>query len=61
MLNQLALSVAVHVQPVGPLTDTLPVPPSLASAIVVGETVNVHAAPASVTLTACPAIVIVVF
>ena len=61
MLNQLALSVAVHAHPLGPLTVTLPVPPPLASEIVVGDTVNVHAAPASVTLTAWPATVIVAF
>ncbi len=61
MLSQLALSVAVHAQPLGPLTVTLPVPPALVSAIVVGDTVNVHAAPASVTLTAWPATVNVVF
>ena len=61
MLNQLALSVAVHAQPLGPLTVTLPVPPALVRAMVVGDTVNVHAAPASVTLTAWPATVIVAF
>jgi hypothetical protein len=61
MLNQLALSVAVHEQPLGPVTATLPVPPALVSAMVVGDTVNVQATPASVTLTAWPATVNVAF
>ena len=60
MLNQLAVSVAVQAQPPSALTVTLPVPPALVSTIVVGDTVNVHATPASVTLTAWPATVSVV-
>jgi hypothetical protein len=58
--SQLALEVAVQAQPPGALTVTLPVPPLLDSAIVVGDTVNVQATPASVTATALPATVIVV-
>jgi hypothetical protein len=57
MLNQLAGSVAVQVQPPGALTVTLPLPPALLSEIDVGDTLNVQAAPASVTVTTWPATV----
>jgi hypothetical protein len=39
MLNQLAVSVAVHVQPLGAVTVAEPVPPALASEMLVGDTV----------------------
>ena len=39
MLNQLEGSVAVHVQPLGAVTVTFPVPPALVRAIDVGDTV----------------------
>jgi hypothetical protein len=57
ILNQLAVSVAVQVQPLVAVTVTLPVPPALVSEIVVGDTLNVQAAPASVTVTVWPATV----
>jgi len=44
MLKQLAVSVAVQAQPPGAVTVTLPVPPALVSAIVVGDTVKCKAA-----------------
>ena len=39
MLNQLALSLAVHAHPLGAVTVTLPVPPALVNEMVVGEMV----------------------
>jgi len=39
MLNQLAGSLAVHVQPLGAVTVAVPVPPALASEMLEGETV----------------------
>ncbi len=42
MLNQLAVSVAVHAQPLGAVTVTEPAPPALGIDTLDGETVNVH-------------------
>jgi hypothetical protein len=39
ILNQLTLSLAVHVQPAGAVTVAVPVPPVLASEMLVGDTV----------------------
>src|SRR5436190_1001854 len=53
---QLALLVAVHVQPVCVVTFTVDVLPAAGSASVVGATVNEHGA-LCVTVNVCPAIV----
>ena len=42
MLNQLAGSVAVQVQPVGAVTVAEPVPPALGNEMLDGDTVKVH-------------------
>jgi hypothetical protein len=39
MLNQLAGSLAVHVQPAGAVTVAVPVPPALVSEMLDGDTV----------------------
>ena len=60
MVIHVALLAAVHAQPVPAVTVTVPV---AAADVVrfdeVGEIVNVHGAPACVTVNVCPPIVIV--
>jgi hypothetical protein len=51
------LLVAVHAQPVPAVTVTLPVPPADVRFCDVGDTLNVHGAPAWVTVTVVPATV----
>ena len=43
--SQLSVSAAVHVQPLGAVTVTLPVPPPATMLADSGETVNEHATP----------------
>ena len=59
MVTQLALSVAVHEQPVVPVTAIVPVVPAAAGEIEVGANVKLQATPACVTVTDLPATVIV--
>jgi hypothetical protein len=54
-----ALLVAVQLQPVLAVIATVPAPPDELKFEVVGEMVNVHGAPACVTVNVCPPIVIV--
>ena len=54
-----ALLVAVQLQPVPAVIPTVPAPPDELKFEVVGEIVNVHGAPAWVTVKVCPPIVIV--
>lgn len=54
---QATFVVADHPQPAVPSTVTEPVPPKPPSEIESGDSVSVHATPACVTVTVCPAIV----
>jgi hypothetical protein len=51
------LLVAVHAQPVPAVTVTLPVPPAAVMLCDVGDALNVHGAPACVTVIVVPATV----
>jgi hypothetical protein len=53
-----ALGVAVHVQPPGVVTPTVPDVPPAPTVALVGASVNVQGIPACVTLNVCPATVI---
>jgi len=55
-----ALDTAVHAQPAGNVTSTLPFPPAATTLCVVGVSVAVQAAPACVMTNGWPATVIVV-
>jgi hypothetical protein len=59
IVNQLALLVAVHVQPLVVVTVSVAAPPAAVADGLVGETVKAHGAAACVTVTVVPAIVIV--
>jgi hypothetical protein len=59
-VSQLALLVAVQVQPAGAVTVTEPLPPPATMFSVVADSVYVQATPACVTVTLCPATVTVV-
>jgi hypothetical protein len=54
-----ALGVAVHVQPPGAVTPTVPDVDPEATDLPVGESVNVQGIPDCVTVNVCPATVIV--
>jgi hypothetical protein len=56
---QAALLTAVQVQPVGAVTETLLVPPAAVLDALVADSANVHVTPLCVTVTVCPATVIV--
>src|SRR5262245_53321528 len=51
MLNHVAVSVAVHVQPFAAVTVMFAVPPAAATVTFSGDTVNVHGAASCVTVT----------
>jgi hypothetical protein len=59
MVIQGALLTAVHAQPVGEPTFTLPLVRLSGTETLAGERVVVHGAPSCVTVTVCPAIVMV--
>ena len=52
-----ALLVAVHAQPVGEVTLTVPLPPAAVNDCEVGAMLNVQANASCVTVKVCPAIV----
>jgi hypothetical protein len=54
---QLALLAAVHAQPVGAVTATVPLPAAAVRLVEVGEIAGVHGVPACVTVKLAPAIV----
>jgi hypothetical protein len=58
-VNHPALLEAVHEQPPGALTETVPLPPATATEVVVDVALNVHPTPACVTLAVWPPTVIV--
>ncbi len=59
IVSHAALLAAAHAQPVPAVTPTDPVPPEPARSALVAESVNVHAAPACVTVNVWPPDVIV--